>query len=325
MSSSMNLLRKALCLALLFLTISISSSAQYTKKYYNYKWEECAPNVARYLSLTTKTDSGYYRKDYYIRERKLQMIGTFSDSQCKIPNGYFTYYHSNGILQSVGRYKQKRKEGIWVGFHDNGLMSDSTNYSNGKPIGTRLTWHPNGYLRDSLSLQEDRSGAMVSWFDNGVPSAAGRCSAGMKQNGKWKYYHKNGNLSSVEIYKDSKLVDKQYFNESGELMKDTTNTDRRAEFKGGIEAWLKYISHEIYFPANYKIINADMAIVVVNFTINEDGDIENVFTSSSFEKKFDRIAERAIKRSPKWAPAMAHNRRIKQKMNQAVRFQNYKE
>lgn len=324
MSSSINILRKALCLAVLFLTISISASAQYAKKYYNYKWEECAPNVARYLSLTTKTDSGYYRRDYYLREKRLQMIGTFSDSLCKVPNGYFTYYYSNGMIKTFGRYKQKKQEGIWIGFHNNGLMSDSANYSNGQPTGTKLTWHPNGYLRDSLSLQEDRSGVMVSWFDNGVPSAAGRCSANLKQDGKWKYYHKNGNLSSVEIYKDSKLVDKQYFNEKGELMKDTTNNDRIAEFKGGMEAWLKYITHKIYFPANYKIINADMAIVVVSFIINEDGDVENVFTSSPFKENFDQIAEKAIKKSPKWIPAMKHNRRVKQKMTQPLCFRNYK-
>lgn len=325
MNSSMNLLKKTVYLALLFLTIFIKSSAQDTIRYYDYKWEACKADVARYLSLTTKTDSGYYKRDYYIREKKVQMLGTYSDSLCKVANGYFTFYHSNGMPQAFGRYRQNKKDGLWMGFHNNGFMSDSTTYSNGKIIGTNLTWHPNGYLRDSISLQKDRSGLVISWFDNGVPAAAGRFSEGMKQSGKWKFYHRNGNISSIEIYKESKLVDKQYFNESGELMKDTTNTDRRAEFKGGIEAWLKYIARQIYFPSGYKIINADMAIVVVTFTINENGEIENVFTSSSFHEKFDQIAERAIKRSPKWAPAMSHNRKIKQNFNQAVRFQNYKD
>ncbi|MHB9142083.1 MAG: energy transducer TonB, partial [Paludibacter sp.] len=137
--------------------------------------------------------------------------------------------------------------------------------------------------------------------------------------------HKNGQISVIEIYRVGKLTDKQYFDEDGVLMNDTTNTDRLAQFPGGIEAWTKYISKHLYFPAGYKIVNADVAKVVVNFTINENGEVENVFTSTPFDKAFDSIAERVIRKSPKWLPAIDHNRKVKCRFNQVVNFKNYEE
>jgi TonB family protein len=244
---------------------------------------------------------------------------------CEVKNGRFAFYHANGVLQSSGKYIQNKKEGLWKSFQNNGLMADSTVYSTGKQIGKSLSWYPNGYPRDSTALNADRSGVHVSWFDNGFPAAAGRYSSDMKQNGKWKYFHRNGMVSSIEIYEESRLINKQYFNEKGEMLNDTTNTDRPAQFIGGKEAWLKFVSKQIYFPDGYKIVNADGVKVVVTFTVNENGEIENVFTSVPFEKMFDEIAEKAIRKSPKWIPAIEHNRKVKQEFQQPVNFHNYKD
>ena len=71
----MNLLRKITCLTLLIFLVSVESFAQKTEKFYDYSWKECEPNAARFFSRTSKTDSGYCKKSYYIRERRLQMIG----------------------------------------------------------------------------------------------------------------------------------------------------------------------------------------------------------------------------------------------------------
>ena len=321
----MKIIKKTIYLIFLFFLFITKSGAQNIEKYYDYRWKECELNTARFYSKIAKTDSGYLRKDYYIKERTLQKKGMYSDSLCKIRNGNFTFYHTNGVLESFGKYKQNKKEGLWLTNHNNGLKRDSTVYSNGKIVGISLSWHSNGYPSDSISLKEDRSGVLYAWFDNGTPDAAGRYSAGMKKHGKWKYFHKNGNISSIEIYNESKLFSRQNFNEKGELLADTTNINRLAQFKGGIEAWLKYISDRIYFPDGYKIVNADVATVVVTFTVNENGDIENVFTSTPFDKRFDVIAENVIRKSPKWIPAMKHNRCVKQVMSQPVNFQNHRD
>jgi len=87
-------------------------------------------------------------------------------------------------------------------------------------------------------------------------------------------------------------------------------------------AWLKYISDKVYFPDGYKIVNTDVEKVVMTFTVNENGDIENVFTSTSFDKRFDVIAENAIRKSPKYIPAIQHYRCFKQVIPKPVSFQN---
>ena len=67
----MNLLRKITCLTLLIFLVSVESIAQKTEKFYDYSWKECEPNAARFFSITTKTDSGTCRKNYYIKEKTL--------------------------------------------------------------------------------------------------------------------------------------------------------------------------------------------------------------------------------------------------------------
>jgi antitoxin component YwqK of YwqJK toxin-antitoxin module len=315
---------KSLFILLLLLGLT-QANAQKIEKFFDYKWKECEPSVARFYSLTNKTDSGYLQKNYYIRERKLQMYGNYEDSLFKVKNGEFHYYHPNGIPQSVGKYIHDKKEGLWLSYHANGMMSDSTVFLHDKKIGTSLSWYPNGYKSDSTYSNVNESGIAVSWFDTGSPSSAGRYSAGNKQDGTWKYFHKNGRISSIETYHQATLLSKQYFDENGMLQNDTTNRDKMAEFPGGVEALLKYVTDNLYFPDGYKIIHADIAKVVVQFTINEDGTVEDVFTSVAFDKRFDSIAESVIKKSPQWSPAIDHNRKVKCRFTLPVTFQNYKE
>ena len=150
----------------------------------------------------------------------------------------------------------------------------------------------------------------------------GNYSVGHKIDGLWKFYHYNGKISSLETYKDSNLIDKKHFDEEGILMNDTTNHDRPARFPDNENDWIKYLKKNIYFPVFQKIINGDSAVVVVTFTVNEDGMVENVFTSTTFSEKFDRKAEDVIKESPQWYPAIEHNRKVKCLFTQVVTFKN---
>lgn len=318
----MNLKKRTISLTFLLFLVLMDNFAQTTEKFFDYAWNECPINEARFYRSITNTDSGYYCKDYFIKDAKIQMMGTFSDSLCQIKNGQFTDYYPNEIIKSSGRYIQNNKDGLWLTFHHNGFLKDSTVFSNGKQIGKSLSWYPNGFQCDSISLNEDGSGVSVTWFDNGAPSATGRYSAGMKQNGTWQYFHTNGNVSSIEIYDQSKLVSRQYFDEKGVQINDTTNTDRQTQFKGGEVAWFTFLSDKIYYPRGYKIINGDQAVVGVKFTVDEDGNVEDVFVYSPFDIVFDRMAVNAIKKSPKWLPAIRHNRRDKTTYYQPVRFKN---
>lgn len=307
-----------------FTVLQNNMLAQKIERFFDYQWKECKPNTARFYRITIKSDSGYYAKTYFVKERSLQMSGKYMDSLCKIKNGTFTFYHANRMLLSSGKYVNDKLEGLWLSYHNNGIIKDSIIFSEGKQVGTSVSWYPNGYKSDSISLMKDESGVGVSWFDNGYLSSVGRYSEGKKQHGKWKYYHKNGQISSIEMYDNSKLIDKHYFDENGIEMSDTTNNYREAQFKGGLEAWNKYLLDNVYFPKGFEIVNGNKAKVVLNFTVNEEGQIENVFIVNPFDKMVDGIAEKVVKKSPKWIPAINHNRRVKCIFNQPINYTNPK-
>lgn len=295
---------------------------QKIEKYYNYAWQEVSDaSKARFYSVLEKKDTIWSRQDYYLREGTLQMQGYYKDVDCKIETGEFTWYHSNGYLKMKGKYVNGKKSGTWLSYHENGMMSDSVFYDeHGWIVGTSLGWHENGIMADSTVINPDGSGVAVFWWENGNPSAAGLYSAGKKMNGRWQYFHSNGQLASIETYSNDKLINKEYYNENGKKQEDTTNRDQQANFPGGLQAWQRYLKKNLYFPSQYKLVNGDQAIVMVRFAVEEDGSISDVSVTIPLHPDFDKLALDVIKRSPKWLPAISHNRKIKEYHEQPVTF-----
>ena len=311
-------LMKSLCLALLFFP-GIGFS-QIIEKYYDYQWQETEPKYARFYSQIEKTDSGWHRKDYFVQGLSLQMDGWYEDSLFNMPSGPFIYLYPNKNVQLYGRYIHNKKQGLWLSLYPDGRLADSTVYIDGKPIGTSIGWHHNGMIADSSVYRPDGSGVQISWFNNGNPSFAGFLAPGFKQHGTWKYFHKNGNVSSIETYDQGVLVKKQFFDETGRKIDDTTNSVRQAGFPGGPEAWVKYISKHLYFPSQYEISNSDKAVVVISLSIDEDGKVQDAYISTPFHPQIDKIALESVRRSPNWIPAMDHNRTVRSDIRQPVVF-----
>ena len=302
------------------LLLILNSYSQTIEKYYDYNWKECDVQNARFNSITTKTDSGWHLEEFYINLNSMQMSGNYEDVDCKIKNGQFSYFFPNRRLQTKGNYLNNKRSGLWLSYYENGMMSDSSNYRKGRKVGTCIGWHSNGFIADSIVLDSTGKGVYVSWFDNGNPSCVGRYSEGQKQEGRWKYYHKNGQLCSVEFFQKGKLIDKQYFDEQGVPMEDTTTKEKEAEFKGGIKAWQEFLMKNLYFPSNIKLVNADKIVVVIEFYVNEEGKVENAYVRVPFDSEFDKIALSVINKSPKWIPAFQNNRHVRYLVRQPVIF-----
>jgi antitoxin component YwqK of YwqJK toxin-antitoxin module len=307
-------------LSFFFLLYSSHLFSQKIEQYYDYNWKVTTPSSARYYSIIEKKDSLWSRKDYFIYEKSLQMVGNYKEAECKTEEGRFTYYHSNGVIESTGNYKNGKRDGLWYRYHTNKLMYDSVTYNMGNVVGVRQRLHRNGFPMDSTVLQADGSGVEVSWFDNGNPSSAGRFGPGMKQTGKWQYFHRNGNLSASEVYNNGQLVSRTYFSEEGQALSDTANKDREAEFKGGNKVWQNYLVKHLYFPPQWQFPEGTQAIVFVSWTVDEEGTIQDAEITGSLHPDFDKIALETIKKSPKWIPAIDHNRKVKAYRIQPVTF-----
>jgi len=306
-------------ISFLLLLIAKSITAQKIEKFYDYKWRETDESKARFFSVAGKTDSGWRRNDYFIYEKSLQMAGLYEDDSCKIKNGYFYFFYPNKNLSESGKYVHNKKEGLWVSYYSNGMMRDSAFFVDGHVTGVYLRWHSNGYPADSIMWNNDGTGVEVTWFDNGSPSSAGRYVEGNKLNGKWQFFRKNGNLSAIETYDHGNLVKTDYYDENGQPT-DFHTPDSDADFPGGESGWHKYIGKHIYFPSQYKFVNGDQAVVVIQADIDEDGNMSNVEVTIPFHKDFDAIVLNAVKKSPKWLPAFQHNRNVKYRITQEVSF-----
>lgn len=296
----------------------LSQSQEIT--FYDYKFRKTDVAGARFFSTVKKTDSGYLRNDFYVKGQTAQMSGYYADSSLKVRSGKFIYWYPNNKIKSFGEFRNNKKTGIWLSFYpDEGLM-DSTVYNDeGDPIGTSLRYHRNGYLSDSSNIMNDGSGVSVGWFNNGSPSYAGRLAAGGEKNGRWNYFHKSGKLSAIEIYENGRIIKKEHYEESGKLQKDTV-ANRAAEFSGGDAGWLKFLGKNIYWPRDFKITNADEVVVVVEFRVDEDGNVQDVEIVVPFADAFDKIAVQTMKRSPAWKPAISENRKVVGYFRQPIVF-----
>ena len=299
--------------------LSIQAAAQKIESYYDYNWKPCESLKARFYSTLQKTDSGWLRHDYFIDGLKLQMKALFADSACKVYNGQSIFFYANGRVSDIGQKLYNRNEGVCLSFHSNGMMSDSATYLYGSPIGNKMSWWPNGVVSDSVAHVNDSMDVEVSWFDNGNPSQAGYLLHG-KMQGKWKFFHSNGQVAAVETYDHGQALQKEFFKEDGSPQTDTAKTHSDAVFKGGLSAWQNYLSNKLFWPANYQFSNGNMAVVAVDITINEDGKLENAEVGIPFHPAFDKIALDVVRRSPNWSPRISHNRRVKATFRQPITF-----
>lgn len=247
------------------------------------------------------------------------MAGLYKDSSCQTPNGRVRTYYTNGNLESERFFPNGIPDGTFITYHYNGMINDSSVWVKGIITGTSKSWHSNGYLSDSVVYNKDALAVQVSWFDNGMPSSAGKTNYWLPE-GKWRYFHRNGKIAAQEEYKAGELLNRIYFDDDEMQLTDTSNRDRPAIFKGSEARWKRFVENNLEWPGGVKLVNTDTITVVVRATINEDGNVTDAYVEVPFDPLFDKEVLRVIKRSPKWAPAISHNRYVKDWIRLPVDF-----
>jgi antitoxin component YwqK of YwqJK toxin-antitoxin module len=304
---------------ILFLLASASCFAQTTIKYFDYSWKETDLKTAAFMGEIEKTDSGFLRHDYFLPSHNMQMKGLYKDSACKVQDGYFTYYYANEKISKIGKYKDDEFEGLWLSYNHTGVLSDSTFYKKGKPVGISKGWYENGVLSNSVVYEKDGTQNLNFWFDNGNEFSKGKRIEDKKVD-TWQYFHKNGKIAAIEKYNLDTLKSREYYNEDGVLVKDTTNRDTGAIFKSGTDKWKKFIIKNLETPRGYESKNKKIITVVISFTIDEEGNVVNPWVYTPYIKIFDNAALDLIKKSPKWNPAIDHHRRVKAFFSQPISY-----
>ena len=304
-----------------YILVRINVHGQSLFEYYDHNWKPCTIDLASFYSKIEKTDSGYLREDYFMAAKSLQMQALFEDAACKVHKGLYYYFYSNGNLSMSGHRYGSRYEGPCVSYWRNGMMRDSAFYESGQVKGAELSWHNNGMMRDSSIAVNDTLTIYLSWHSDGNPASGGYYAFG-KKHGTWKYFHSNGQQAAEIHYDHGKTLSKKYFTENGTLLSDTLSSkfNHDAQFRRGGDDWLNYVYKNIYWPPGYKLENTDKVTVIVSFTINEEGKVEDVEMDIPFYPQFDKIALEAIKQSPAWKPALLENTRVRDYYRQGITF-----
>jgi len=91
-------------------------------------------------------------------------------------------------------------------------------------------------------------------------------------------------------------------------------------FKGGDAAWRRFLQKNLQYPVD--AIDKEMkGIVLVGFTVDEEGNVSGVDIISSPGKPLSKEAVRIIKLSSgSWDPAMQNGRKVKYFMKKPIEF-----
>ena len=77
--------------------------------------------------------------------------------------------------------------------------------------------------------------------------------------------------------------------------------DEQAEFEGGQQALMTWLSQNMQYPA--KAVEDDaQGRVLVGFIVNRDGSVDDVKVVKSVHPALDEEAVRVVKAMPKWKP-----------------------
>jgi antitoxin component YwqK of YwqJK toxin-antitoxin module len=285
------------------------SFAQDTAEYHYFFLENLKPEHSAIYTLKQDSDSGWIRKDFYIENAKLQMMGLYEDSSWKLPNGTFYFFYKDGSLFWTGKYVHGYKEGIWLSYHPNRMPADSICFRHGHPIGTFLQWYNNGILSDSLVMDQEGNGIEFKWHYNGVISSAGYLTDWILKKGIWQYFHDNGKLSQRETFENGNPVKAESFDENGDLL-DSCLQNQGPIFQAGIKDWFKYVYRAFFYTSNDPFPNPNEYELYFTYGVDENGMVRNAFVEYPLHDDLDKRLVNAVSKSPKWKPAISHNRRI---------------
>jgi protein TonB len=199
-------------------------------------------------------------------------------------------FYLDSTLQMEGSYSNRRctkKEGEFKYYYETGRIKSEGEYIKNKKDGDWINYYNNG--------NKDTESSYISG----------------KSNGDWIWYYENGNISARENYKNGSRVKAIFWDQNGQQI-DSSKAEYNASFQGGnVNEFGKWVSERIVYP-NAAISLGKTGKLVIKFSIDKNGEVQDVKVIKSSNILLDSEAIRVVKSSPAWKPAKQHNREVKQ-------------
>lgn len=100
-----------------------------------------------------------------------------------------------------------------------------------------------------------------------------------------------------------------------------TRVEKEAQFPGGSAAWLKYVTRAIQSKLD-EFSDADYGTCQVKFVVSNTGEVSDVQAITMKGSKLAEIAVNAIRKGPRWIPALQNGRYVNAYRVQPVTLQN---
>jgi protein TonB len=192
------------------------------------------------------------------------------------------------------------------------------------------------------------NGKFAYYNAKGTVDSMGWVIEGGRKDSTWFYKDAKGKVILQEKYSKGKLTEKTnyitkkktYANGTIEdlepkvpKLKDTASSkDDKvftvvqvpAEYEGGLSSWNKYLTSNLKTPERFLNLykkKSYKGTVVVNFIVNKEGIVDDVFIEQSCEWSTDMECIRVLKASPKWKPAVQNGRNVIYRHRQSLSFQ----
>ena len=120
--------------------------------------------------------------------------------------------------------------------------------------------------------------------------------------GKWYYYGDSTWPQVIREYEMGKLISEKP-NDPYKRDISLKPGEKEAEFSGGEKSWKKYLEKNLSTPDRAIDLHVK-GTVMISFTVNISGKVEDLRILKSVEYSADREAMRVIRRSPMWDPAV---------------------
>ena len=267
---------------------------------------------ALYYEIGSKNDKKGAVEQFYANSHEL--YGTYSYSK-KGVNGPSKVFFKNGKIKESGKYKNNKKVGTWSLNYENGKKKAALKYdskkTNNAPLlveaynqaGEAMVVDGNGYFKgQDLTFREYMEEGN---YQNGVKT------------GKWTGF-KEGRKAYEELYNsEGELVEGTSYTKDGQTL-SYTEIDREATFEGGMQNWSNFLKMNLKYPKLAKRKNIQGA-VYIQFTVNEEGEIDKIEVASGIGGGCDVEAVRVVSLG-QWTPGTHRGQKIKSTIQVRIIF-----
>lgn len=283
------------------------------------------------LQLTTKKNAVYF--GVAVKEKEGWLLyalypdttpvikAWFKDKQLKIKDGPYTLYYPKHVIAQAGHFTDNKMNGVWQSWYPHGQKKDSGLIVNNQLVGGWKEWHPNGILMYACTYGERpanlfsefltlysglKTGGFTSWYDNGNMESNGFYKDDIME-GEWKWFHDNGQPSTVETYKNGKVVSLQCFDTTGKETGEFCSLAKPALLKG-FGDYKEFVFQNLTWPA--EALKKKMeGSVKVRFKVNKNGMLEDLVVESD-QEVFNKAVIELFGHMKEWYPAVSHNRLV---------------